>query len=102
MSNPIRVHLDHTLGKEEVSRRMHAQSDEIASYFPAGFAEVETSWPDEDRMDMAVQAMGQTIRGHVEVYADEVVIELALPAMLSFLRGTIEGAVRKNGTKLLR
>ena len=102
MSNPIRVHLDHSLGKDEVRRRMHAQSDEIAGYFPAGFAQVETSWSDEDQMDMLVTAMGQRIRGQVEVYEDEVVIELNLPPMLSFLRGTIEGAVRDNGTKLLR
>ena len=95
------VHLPHHLGKEEVRKRMRERSHEIAGYLPPGMASIETSWPDEDQMDLKVTAVGQRIRGAVEVYADEVVIELDLPPMLSFLKGTLEKSVRTEGAKLL-
>ena len=41
----MRVTLPHTLGKEEVRRRMHKHADEIGSFFPAGLARVTTGWP---------------------------------------------------------
>lgn len=97
----MRVHLPHTLGKEEVRRRMRERSHEIAGYFPAGMATIDTSWPDEDQMDLRINAVGQRITGAIELYPDEVVIDLDLPPMLSFLRGTIERSVKTEGAKLL-
>nr|WP_298931096.1 polyhydroxyalkanoic acid system family protein [uncultured Erythrobacter sp.] len=97
----MRVNLPHQLGKEEVRKRMRERSHEIAGYFPPGMATIETSWSDEDQMDLLVTAAGQRIKGAVEVYDDEVVIEMNLPAMLGFLRGTLEHAVRTQATKLL-
>ena len=97
----MRVHLPHTLGKEEVRRRMRERSHEIAGYFPAGMATIDTSWPDEDQMDLRINAVGQRITGAIELYQDEVVIDLDLPPMLSFLRGTIERSVKTEGAKLL-
>ncbi|MEP3422957.1 MAG: polyhydroxyalkanoic acid system family protein [Erythrobacter sp.] len=97
----MRVSLPHTLGAEEVRRRMHAHAHEIADYFPAGMAEIESSWPNEDRMDLFITAAGQKIEGGIDVTDDTVVIELDLPRMLGFLRGTLENAVRKNASKML-
>ena len=97
----MRVTLPHSLGKDEVRRRMHEHGHEIADYFPAGMATVENTWPSEDRMNLMVNAMGQRIEGGVDIGEDHVVIEMDLPAMLSFLRGTIEGAAKKHGGRLL-
>ncbi len=97
----MRVSLPHNLGAEEVRRRMHKHGHEIGSYFPPGIATVETNWPHEDRMDLHILAAGQTIEGGINVGEDTVEIELDLPAMLGFLRGTLERAVRKHGGKLL-
>ena len=97
----MRVSLPHSLGKEEVRRRMHAHGHEIGSYFPPGMADVETSWPHEDRMALRITAAGQIIEGGIDVDEDVVVIEMDLPAILGFLRGTLERAVRKHGGKLL-
>ena len=97
----MRLSLPHSLGKEEVRRRLQEHGHEIADQFPAGMAEVEIIWPEEDRMDLFVQAMGQEIAGRIDIAESKVDIELDLPAMLSFLSGTIEGAVRKNGERLL-
>ncbi len=97
----MRVSLPHNLGSEEVRRRMHTHAHEIADYFPAGMAEVETNWPHEDRMDLFITAAGQKIEGGIDISEDTVVIEMDLPAMLGFLRGTLEHSVRKHGGKLL-
>lgn len=97
----MRISLPHSLGKEEVRERMHKHGHEIGSYFPPGMAKVENTWPHEDRMDLVITAAGQRIEGGIDVGEDTVVIELDLPAMLGFLGGTLERAVRKHGGKLL-
>ena len=97
----MRVMLPHTLGREEVRRRMHQHGDEIGGYFPPGMAHVETSWPNDDFMALDINAAGQKITGGIEVEDDSVTIEMDLPPMLGFLRGTIENAVRKHGGRLL-
>ena len=97
----MRVSLPHSLGREEVRRRMHDHAHEIGGYFPPGMATVETSWPSEDRMDLHIVAAGQRIEGGIDVGEDTVTIELDLPAVLGFLRGTLERAVKKHGGRLL-
>ncbi len=97
----MRVALPHDLGREEVRRRMHEHSDKIGSYFPEGTARVETTWPEEDRMDLLVTAWGQRVDGYVEVQDAQVIIEFDLPAILGMARPLIERAIRKEGGKLL-
>jgi len=80
---------------------MHTHAHEIADYFPKGMAEVETSWPNEDRMDLHITAAGQRIEGGVSISEDNVVIEMDLPRVLGFMRGALERAVRSNASKLL-
>lgn len=97
----MRVSLPHSLGKEEVRARMHKHGHEIANYFPPGMATVENSWPHEDRMDLVITAAGQRIKGGIDIGEDSVLIEMDLPAMLGFLSGTLERAVKKHGGRLL-
>jgi len=61
----MRVPIPHDIGKEEVRRRLHARSHEIGQFVPGGVADVQTAWPNEDRMDLSVKAMGQGIDGSV-------------------------------------
>ncbi len=97
----MRVTLPHTLGKEEVRRRMRKHADEIGSFFPAGLAKVSTGWPNEDRMTITAEVMGQTIPGGVDIRESEVVIEMDLPLLFSVMKGPLEAAVRKEGGRLL-
>lgn len=97
----MRVALPHQLGREEVRRRMHKHSDKIGSYFPEGTAQVQTTWPGEDRMDLHVTAWGQHVDGFVEIEDNQVIIDFDLPAILSMARPLIERAIRKEGGKLL-
>lgn len=97
----MRIALPHDLGREEVRRRLRERSHEIADYLPGGLASAETHWTGEDRMQLDIMAMGQSITGHVLVEESQVIFEIALPGMLSFVEPMIEKAIRKDGAKLL-
>ena len=97
----MRVPMQHNLGKDEVRRRLQSRSHEIADAIPGGLAEVETSWPDEDRMAMAIKAGGSLINAHVLIEDEQIVFEIDLPPALSFIEPIIAGALRKKGQKLL-
>ena len=97
----MRVTLPHTLTKDEVRRRMHKHAGEIGSFFPAGLARVTTDWPNEDRMTITAEVMGQSIPGGVEIRENDVVIEMDLPLLFSVMRGPLEAAVKKEGGRLL-
>lgn len=97
----MRVPIAHDLPREEVRRRLRARSHEIGDAIPGGMAEVVTSWPDEDRMNLGVRAMGQTIDGAVLIEEGQVVFEIALPPALSFVEPVVAGAIRQKGAKLL-
>ena len=62
----MRVPIPHSLGKDEASRRLHARSGDLAGMMPGGMADVVVTWPDEDRMNLAVKAMGSSVNAAVE------------------------------------
>lgn len=97
----MQVAIPHSLDREEVRRRFRDNSHKIGDAIPGGMAEVHTSWPNEDRMDMSIDAMGQILSGHIEIEDQQVVFHMALPAALGFLTPMIEGAIRKQGQGLL-
>jgi len=98
----MQVTLPHNHAQAEIRRRLDERSDEIVEYFPPGMASMERNWIGEDRMDFTVAVVGQRIGGSVEIGEECVTITVELPMMLSFLRGTIEQSVKKEGTRLLR
>lgn len=98
----MRVNLPHDLGREEVRRRMRERSHEIATFFPGGIATVDTSWSDEDQMDLLITVLGKQVSGAVEVYDDHVTIAIDLPLSLSMMKGVLESAVRTEASKLLK
>ncbi len=97
----MRFAIPHSLDKDEVRRRFHARSHEIADQIPGGMAQVSTSWPSDDRMQLDVTALGQTLRGHIDIAESEVVFEFDLPPALSFVEPMIRKAVEAKGQKLL-
>ncbi len=98
----MQVAIPHSLGKDAARERLRNSSHKIADGIPGGMAEVATSWPSEDRMNMSISAMGQTIAGHVEVEDSQVIFDVALPAALAFFEPIISGTIRDQGQKLLR
>jgi hypothetical protein len=97
----MQVPIPHNLGREEARRRLHANSHRMAEGFPAGMAQMETSWPSEDRMALSIEAMGQAVVGHIDVGDTQVVLTVDLPPALSFIEPLVAGAIKQSGQKML-
>lgn len=97
----MRIPIPHQLGKEEARRRLRERSHEAAGLIPGG-ADVAIDWPGEDRMTMAISAMGQSINSVIDVEEEAVVFQLDLPAALSFVGPMLRGAIEQKGRKLLQ
>ena len=97
----MRVPIPHSLGREEARRRLHSRSGDIAGLVPGGMADVTVNWPNKDRMELCVKAMGKTIDAHVEVGDSAVMVVIDLPASLAFFEPLVRGAVESKAQKLL-
>jgi hypothetical protein len=97
----MRVAIPHNLDKATVRQRLRTNGHKIADQFPGGMAQVETHWPNDDTMAMTVRAMGQELRGDVEIEEGQVVFNVILPPALSFVEPIVQGAIRQSGEKLL-
>lgn len=95
------VAIPHNLPREEVRRRMRENSHKIGDQIPGGMADVATTWPSEDRMTLAITAMGQAINGHIDIEDSQVVFHVLLPPALGFIKPIVEGALRDQGQKML-
>jgi hypothetical protein len=97
----MEVAIPHQLGRDEVRRRLRENGHRMAEGIPGGMAEVTTSWPSDDRMDLAIAALGQALVGHIDIGDTQVVLNVDLPPSLGFLKPIVEGAVRQQGQQLL-
>lgn len=97
----MQVAIPHSLGKDEARARLRAHAGELAQIVPGGLARVETSWPGEDRMDLNVAALGQSIQGTIEIEAERVLFTLDLPPALAFAESLIGPNLAEQGRKLL-
>jgi len=95
------VTISHSLGREEARRRIREGSDSIANIVPGPIASVATSWPETDRMDLSIEAMGQRISGHIAIADDHVRCNIIVPAALGFLEPVISAAIRDKGQRVL-
>lgn len=101
MTPPTIIEIPHRLGKEEARRRMKARIGELPAHIPGGVAEVQADWPSEDRMALAVKALGQSVSATLDVEESVIRVVLVLPPMLGLFAGKIADIVRQKGSTLL-
>lgn len=97
----MEVAIPHDLDKDTVRERLRSRSHKIAEHIPGGMAQVETSWPSTDRMALNITAMGQVLRGHIDVEERQVLFVVDLPPALGFIQPIVENAIRQSGHKML-
>ncbi|MEN9717639.1 MAG: hypothetical protein RIQ99_517 [Pseudomonadota bacterium] len=95
------MNFPHSLGRDELRRRLREHEADIAQIAPAGMAEVSTSWLSEDRMALNVTAMGKTIAGAIDISDSELAFEFDLPMALSFAGPMLRSAIEPKVAKLL-
>ncbi len=97
----MEVAIPHSLGREEVRRRLSSSSSSIADAIPGGMAQVTTEWLGEDSLSLAINAMGQALTGRIDIDDSQVVFTMDLPLALSFIAPIVEGTIQQAGQKLL-
>ncbi len=100
----MRVSIPHTLGKDEVRRRMHARlgdAEDKAKGLLGSLASLETEWTGEDTLAITVNAMGYSIPCSAEINETALDFEVTIPPGVGFARGMIETAIREKGERLL-
>jgi len=100
----MRISIPHTLGKDEVRRRIESKVGRIgekASETLGAMVTVETSWIDPDNLKMDVSAMGFAVPATLAIEDAQIVFDVEIPAALGFARGMVEQAIRDRGAKLL-
>jgi hypothetical protein len=103
MGRPVTVNLPHSLGKDEARRRIEAGFGNVRQQMTAGaggMLSINERW-EGDILHLEGGALGQKLRGRLEVLADTVRIELDLPEMLAMVAERITGTLKREGQKLL-
>ena len=100
----MRLEIPHTLGKDEVRRRIAARMDSAEDKMGAmigGAFSLQLAWIDQDNLSVAASAMGYTVPTTLEITETALVFDVTIPGGLGFARGMIENLIRERGEKLL-
>ena len=100
MQKPIQVDLPHKLGRDEARRRIANNIHKLTEHIPGGGAQVESNWVG-DELDLAINALGQSVSAKIGVEETRVRVAVMLPGMLAMFAGPIEAMLQKKGNVLL-
>ena len=99
MSQPIEVDLPHSLGKDEARRRIANNIHRLTEHIPGG-GHVESGWTG-DRLNLKVQAMGDSVQVAVDVQETKVHVKVLLPGLLGMFSGPFQAFLQAEGSVLL-
>jgi Putative polyhydroxyalkanoic acid system protein (PHA_gran_rgn) len=100
MSETLTVLVPHQLGKEEALRRLKAGLYQVEQQFHSLFVIQDQVWT-ENKLQFQVRALGQVVRGTIEVEERQVKLDVLLPWIIARLAKTIQRVVESQGTRLL-
>lgn len=100
MSREVLVVLPHSLGREEARRRVAEAIERARAGLGQGFVSANVNWPQTDRADLSVAAMGQTIAAQVDVEDEQVRVRVVLPFLLASLAGKVTERIEQAGATL--
>jgi len=101
MSKPIVITVSHHLGREQAHRLIAAEIERLRSAYVDKVAQSEVQWTG-DSVAVRVVALGQEVKGQLDVLDDSVRIEVTLPMLLSALTGRIEKALTTTAQDTLK
>lgn len=100
MSKPLVVLIPHHLGKAEAARRLHGGMTRLKSQFGDKIASIDEAWA-EDRMTFRVGALGQFVDGQIDVFDDQLRVEVQLPWILAVIADKAKTFIQAQGTLML-
>ena len=100
MATPVTVSVPHRLGREEAARRLKSGLSRMRGNLGTLIAIEQDVW-DGDRLTFQMRALGQSAAGTIEVFDDNIRIEVTLPWLLAKLSERLLPALKKETTLLL-
>jgi hypothetical protein len=100
MPRTITVSIPHPLGKEESHRRIAEGFASMQRQALIGVLSLREHW-EGDRLHFEGGALGQKIRGRLDVLDDSVQIHVDLPELLAAIADRIVGKLKQGTQKLL-
>ena len=100
MSEPFTFTISHRLGKDEAARRLRKGFAELPTHFTPLFTINDQRWTG-DRFDFSLSALAQRVTGTVEVFDDNVRVEVILPTLLARLASQIPGLIQREARLML-
>jgi len=100
MASPIVITIPHQLGRAEARRRIETGFAKILNLLPGSGGAPSERW-DGDRLIFSVAAVGQTVRGVIEVLDATVIMEIELPGFLHVIASGLKDRLQKAGQLLL-
>ena len=100
MGTPVTVSVPHRLGKEEAARRLKTGLSRMRGNLSALIAIEQEVWAG-DKLTFQMRGLGQVAAGTIEVFDDNIRIDVTLPWLLARLSERILPAMKKETTLLL-
>jgi hypothetical protein len=100
MSKPFVVLIPHHLGQEEAINRLKGGFDSLQQKFGQLISLQDQAWSG-NRMHLHVSALGQALDGSIEVFDNQVRVEVVLPWLLGMIAERLQPLIRKEATLLL-
>jgi hypothetical protein len=100
MSKAITLTLPHELGRAEARRRIDEGFASLTKHLGGVAGGVTKAWSG-DRLTFCVSAIGQEIRGTVDVEDKAVKLEVLLPNLMAMVANRLKGRLKREGQILL-
>jgi putative polyhydroxyalkanoate system protein len=100
VSKTITVRLPHQLSQDEARQRIQKGIADLLRTHGSKIGAVDERW-DGNRLDFALQMMGQQVSGRMDVLPQEIQLQVDLPWMLAMLAAPFKKQVETEGRKLL-
>ncbi|MFN9369120.1 MAG: polyhydroxyalkanoic acid system family protein [Planctomycetia bacterium] len=91
----VEVRVPHSLGREEVRRRLDAALVRARDEFGDKIGELDATWDGEDRLRLLLTVMGMQIDSEVEIQPAELLVKLQIPGMAGLFAGKIKQGIEE-------
>ena len=94
------ISIPHSLTQEQARAKLQKGIADLRTQHAGKVGAIEEKWTD-NRMDFAIDVMGQKLTGRVDVLSDAVKLDIDLPWLLSMLADKIKPQIEQQGRKML-
>ncbi len=89
----VEVRVPHSLGRDEVKRRLDAAVGRARDEFGEKIGDLDASWDGDERLRLLLSVMGMQIDSEVEIQASELLVRVQIPGMAGLFAGRIKQGI---------